>query len=1191
MVDPISAGIAGAGLISPAWEIYKLTQSSSKRLAKSTIKTAGGPLSKRRLRKWLKTEEAAHVLSEPGTNDITVLVPMITKLLANQRLPAVHYSGARLNSYIVEVAVYLRKNYLRAFDASDGTAIADQRAEIRHGELMAHTSPLDPGAFTALPSVVREGLAWLHSTHPIEARQISAALQADDTEFAVTNLLANEPNWLSQLPGAIWAVIGDFAWSHQLEESIERAYQRAIGRGGEDEHRSVLARQALSQPRERARQILEQSSQRDVPLIKAVRAVWVDQEHRVGLRLIDDMELPSASRALSVAGSLRFIALFNIGRFDDALEQAVETTRIFPDRSGGYVSVAHAASAAGDRQPAGSAQRIKYFTTARVAARTALELLADFSGPELDVKQLAARLAIVQHDSDAVFGLTSNTDDRELLLYRAKCFLDIGELDNALAVCRRFPDDRYLAKIAAGLDSIADGSDRETVGVIFHRAFEIAQGDVEQQIAIVMSGKYGHQTPDLNEYAQDSPVAAAIFEAIQASIGNDPQRMAQLVRPHKDASIDAAQLLAQSYAMQTQYDEAVTVMVEAAERFAAPMLVVEAADYLWGEERFEDSENILARGLVIPTDNPAENVALRQRFIQAAVQRRDYEAALRRAEHTLHEHPSDTETGWFLVEALASRNRWDEALSALRQLWLSPTTEHEARVSVLVRGRDEDQHDAVLHALEMAEQYPESEAVVTVAYSVVITGSGTVELDETDYARIRTLIDTYPDRFPDRIQIFTVDLDDPLAVFDDIRERMGDQPELPQEVVKGVLAGVIPLGVLASIRSKPVAEISALAGNYGWPIVSINPGFAEHEQEVRDAIAHGSSPVVLDVTAAITSTQLTNHPLSQYRDVRVASDTLSDIDQAFAALGNATDTGWRLNSDYDLVDQGPLFEKSRELLSEAKKVLQRRAKSFNTRTHDRPAQFTPDEAVDHINLVWMEPIFAALMSGAALLSDDAGLRSLARSMGVVAFGSYALIDAQHREAKLSEDEFNDSCDELAGAFHVDLPFSADQVARLADNDANAARAIISRPRVWAENNKPATELLVHILNIAAAHHDEDQIREWSYAAAIGILRGLKEPISTDVLGRLFFIIHCRPGQPIHIHGNAVLDGFEAACQGQGIENLDAPLQTAARAMIEIASDSEMVELVQPSAVIRSMFSRLTEARQEVVRIAVLLDNP
>lgn len=40
-------------------------------------------------------------------------------------------------------------------------------------------------------------------------------------------------------------------------------------------------------------------------------------------------------------------------------------------------------------------------------------------------------------------------------------------------------------------------------------------------------------------------------------------------------------------------------------------------------------------------------------------------------------------------------------------------------------------------------------------------------------------------------------------------------------------------------------------------------------------------------------------------------------------------------------------------------------------------------------------------------------------------------------------------------------------------------------------------------------------------------------------------------------------------------------------MVEVASDGQLAELLEPAQLIKAMFGRLTEERQEIVRIAVL----
>lgn len=1189
---PVPDGGASVGVVVRLLTaVWGRVQSSSRKLAKATTKAVPGPLRKRTLAKWLRTQSATDVLSPHNTKDIGAVAEQLRMLLSAQNRRGNILPDQQRAEYIDDVARYLRDNYLRHFDPSESMAIADSRAESRHVEQLRRSSPPDEARLAELPPQAASGIRALHLTHPSEAHTLTEELSIDDPHFAISKLLDNEPPWLANSPARIWASLGDFAWSHYLTPEADRCYARSLSRGGEDQYRSVLARQVLSQQRDRAGEILDEAGDIDVPLLQAVRLIAVEQNHRAGLDILSGLHIPSRERASSVVDSLTLISLVNIGRYEEAVSKAKGIIDSSPDIAVGYAGLAQAAGMAGDRQRAGSSQQRDYYDIAFEAATTALKRTARWSGPEGHLRHTAARLAVVRLDHDAVFQLTAGTDDRELLLFRTKSHIDRAEFTEAAEACSSAVDDEFLSQLKDGLEAIERMASREDIAEIFHTAFDLASMDIEQQIAIVMAGRYGGGLPDLTSYGQESPVSAAMFQAMQALTEGRHQHAAELVNPYVNESVTAAELLARSHFLVGRPEDAVDVLVEAAERFGALSLIAEAADYLWTKERFQESEDLLAKGLTIPNADADEELLLRQRHVQAALSRNDFETAILRAEQSLDAHPADTTTAWFLVEILGTRNRWSEAAAALRRFELEAETDEQARISILVRSRADDPSDSVRYALDMADRFPSSLSVMTVAYHTVALGRGDVEISDADYRRVRQLVDSFPERFPGQILVFDIDPEDPLAVFDLIREEVGDLPDLPSEILSGVLRGVLPVGVLATIRSKPDAEIAALAGSAGWPIVSVNPNFAAHEQEVRDAKVHGTGKVVVDVSLAITASQIDDHPLELVSHLLIPQDTMVGIDSAFNGHGEDRDSGWRFSASHGPLDYGVLLSEARDRLAEAEELLKRRATRVNTRSHKRPPEFSGgDTEHDDVDLGWMEPIVAAAMTDAPLFSDDAGLRSIARSMGVTAFGTYAVIDSRYREGLISAETFEVFTDLLASSFHVDLPFSADQVLRLAGRNEKAALAILSRPRVWGENNRAVTRLFIDRLDWAANRGDEDSIREWSYYAALGILRGLAEPHSVEILGRLFHIGACRPGYEIHALGNAVLDGFEAACQTESIQDCNRILETAAKVMVDVASDRDLADLVDPGLLVKAMFSPLTEVRQQVVRRAVLLES-
>lgn len=117
------------------------------------------------------------------------------------------------------------------------------------------------------------------------------------------------------------------------------------------------------------------------------------------------------------------------------------------------------------------------------------------------------------------------------------------------------------------------------------------------------------------------------------------------------------------------------------------------------------------------------------------------------------------------------------------------------------------------------------------------------------------------------------------------------------------------------------------------------------------------------------------------------------------------------------------------------------------------------------------------------------LRVVARSVGVPAFGTLALIDACLREQTVAPQEAMVLRAELLRHFYMDIPFSSELYGFAAQSDSWQARAVataIARPTTWTD----AQAVVRLVLNAIAQIIDSepDQTAAWLTAAYVGLWR-------------------------------------------------------------------------------------------------------
>src|SRR5262249_40397720 len=139
--------------------------------------------------------------------------------------------------------------------------------------------------------------------------------------------------------------------------------------------------------------------------------------------------------------------------------------------------------------------------------------------------------------------------------------------------------------------------------------------------------------------------------------------------------------------------------------------------------------------------------------------------------------------------------------------------------------------------------------------------------------------------------------------------------------------------------------------------------------------------------------------------------------------------------------------------------------------------------------------------GAALWSDDLGLRRLARSGGVACFGTPALVDALRDRGlenaapsaydAILEQTAADNRD-LALDMTVDVTLHLQDLLHIAEHDEwlpRAGAAVLSRASWWAWQPRPIQDLLDLYQQVST--HAAASLPDWQHAAMIGLAKAIR----------------------------------------------------------------------------------------------------
>lgn len=348
----------------------------------------------------------------------------------------------------------------------------------------------------------------------------------------------------------------------------------------------------------------------------------------------------------------------------------------------------------------------------------------------------------------------------------------------------------------------------------------------------------------------------------------------------------------------------------------------------------------------------------------------------------------------------------------------------------------------------------------------------------------------------------------PEELLEEIRAQLAARDKEPlRHVLEQVRRGEVPAGLVCLATGRPYGLVLVQRASGLQVAVAANDD--QHESEMADARDALGTEVVVEASALLLAESIgrLSSLRGHFRELLLPVVSRDDITATAAeAYGLAASTGML---DWDEQRQRLVLH---ELSPVERAMLVQRAQTL-----DEAARRTLLAEATRITLfpdldepgtrAWLAPLQLAADRGAALWSDDAALRALARGAGIATFGTAALnealvnwkierADGDHADAAISAaaDEQSDLIRQLMREYVVDLPVTVEAIlAQAADDDwMPAAGAVpLSRATWWAWSNDPIGDLLA-VYNAIAAHRP-DALPGWQFAAMEGAAAAWKDP--------------------------------------------------------------------------------------------------
>ncbi len=502
---------------------------------------------------------------------------------------------------------------------------------------------------------------------------------------------------------------------------------------------------------------------------------------------------------------------------------------------------------------------------------------------------------------------------------------------------------------------------------------------------------------------------------------------------------------------------------------------------------------------------------------------------------------SSDSTAWALVGGLFNVRSVDAARQEMVAARLAPRSEEEALLAIQLLRTGEPSSRAVVAILDVADSYRDSEMVTAGAYMAVLEMSREAGLPADLATRFQPISETFFERWPDSKIMTRIDVSDLDNLIEYMREHFGRAADELQELVAKAVLGHLPYGLAAAVRGRTLSALLITRGLGCIPLGTVDA--VQRECELQIAIAALDGQVVVD-TNALHALGHTGLPaadlLSRFSRVIVTRQTLDDAmaGSDSLALKSTATMGWDPHADRPFLLE--IDEAQADAWARDADELVIRARKCTVRD-----VVLPDSGSDDARLeVVLAPMEFARRERCALWSDDPALRQVAHSEGLMVFSTLALLEALVLNEAMSRADVRKVHLEMARSSLVDLPFDAELVLQLAEEEGwvgGAAAWPLSRPVNWADAAEQVVE--VYRTCVVESHRvAPDALPNWSYAACLGAGRSILPHLRLNAVATLVLsgLLHAgsRPAiLPL------LLKGARAAAQQTGLED---PLPTLAQ---------------------------------------------
>jgi tetratricopeptide (TPR) repeat protein len=705
------------------------------------------------------------------------------------------------------------------------------------------------------------------------------------------------------------------------------------------------------------------------------------------------------------------------------------------------------------------------------------------------------------------------------------------------------------------------GAERSGVEAAYQEALRIsASRDEKIQALRVLAGVGATNIDEIadREVPELEGLEAATLGATIAIAKSSYQEAIEFLRPWENIAPEAARMLAEVHYLAGEVSLAARTFVDAAKRFHLGRMAGRAAFIQYNARDLSGAEDSACEALSfqdLPSRARKEMNILRIRICAAEM---NWQAAEERAREARQDMPEDADICWMFIQALYNQQKFNLAWTELnRYPKLVPTSSVHACLMAVLAGFSLSGNHLSRYLLDVIDGFPDDEEVVGSAIIAYIGKSSEGDVEE-DTLRWREVCARFMARNPEHPSFRTIRLSKDGGA-DAMTEAL--RPVLETEAVEyeaarqEVLRGRAPYALMSARSGRPylLALVQRAAG-----CLPIGGGTTEiRELELAAARGAINSSVSIDTSVLAVNSYIPDCWVkwrSLFATVELTAHARADIALAKISIDRPAD-GFL---DWDLEAGQPRMTKADPVvmakLRQQVDWVVRSADGLHIRSHQLSSSFfaTIGDVNDQRFLPWAGSLDLALVKGLPLFSDDSAVRGLARSHGVAAFGTEAIIDLLEEKGQIDSAQGQSWRHQLRAQWCVDLPFVVPELVALAESQdwlPTSAAGAIARASAWLD--LPAALHFWHQA-IERTSADISTVAGWLHYGIVGFGMGHSAIQVRDMARYMLF---------------RSLDAV-----GASTENFSLLLMTATQACEEV----EVPDLLE--SVISDMAARL-EARQ------------